>query len=743
MNKKLLSLAFMMALTIAVFVPAVKGASIQSLGPGKMTYVIATIAGGPQTVDPALAYDTASGELIANVYDPLVYFKTTGSEVVPWLADSFTVSPDGLTYTFHIRTGVQWQDPAYGTVTPRDVEYSFEKVMVRDYTGGPAWMYWFPIFNQFAADTSSPAAILAQGIALDNAITRNDVAGTVTIQFTTGMAYLPFIQILSQTWGSISSEAWSVANGDWNAAVDRLDDGSWINARDPATSPLDAAPYHMMGSGPFEFNLLNAAVSWSIIRNGGQANDPHPTTTFWGGWGTNRLNLLGFSGVVTRGYVDEIVEYFISDYATRLAGFTGVAPIYDNIAVPRSQIATIWQQPGIKLQYPLATQTVDAMFFSYDVGMTSPYIGTPSGYGYFGELGITPDFFSDLHARKAVANSFNWPNFIGTAYLGEAVQVGIPLPPDGYAPFYNGSAALMYGENVPNAIAEWQLAWGGQVWANGFKFSAVYNSGNLPRMTAANMIKAALEAQNAKFHVDVVEVPWNAYGAVWHGGPGGRATGPIYIVGWLVDYPDPDDWTVPFLSPSGGTFSYPQHLDMDPFAADFENLIAWGARNATVAGRNANYQALWKLYHDRAVSLPLENAFGRRVTRDWVHGWYYNAIFPGVQGYPLWKENILQTTPPFAGKSADFEDVNEDGKVDIKDLATAAKAFGAYFIQPALPPNPVGPPGTYSANWNAKADLNVVDTITGARADMKVDIKDLATMAKLFGFVANAWAPGP
>jgi peptide/nickel transport system substrate-binding protein len=447
--------------------------------------------------------------------------------------------------------------------------------------------------------------------------------------------------------------------------------------------------------------------------------------------------------VTSRGYVDEIVEYFISEFATRLAGFTGVSPIYDNIAVPRASISTVWQQPGIRQQYPLATQVVDAMFFGFDVGMTSPYIGTPTGYGYFGELGITPDFFSDLHARKAVAYSFNWPGFIGTAYLGEAVQVGIPLPPAGYEPYYNSSPALMYAYNHATAISEWQQAWGGQVWANGFAFDAVYNDGNIPRKTAADMLKAELETQNPKFHVTVKNVPWNAYGQVWHGGPGGRATGPYYIVGWLVDYPDPDDWTVPFISPSGGTFAYPQHLDLDPDAQRFEDLIAWGARNATVAGRNANYQELWRLYHDKAVSLPLENAFGRRAVRDWVHGWYYNPIFPGVHGYPLWKENVMASTGSFAGKSADWEDVNEDGKVDIKDLATAAKAFGAYFIQPLLNPFPAGPPGTYSANWNSKADLNVVDVVTGGRSDMKVDIKDLATMAKLFGFVADNWAPGP
>ncbi len=711
--------------------PTSRGISSHSLGPGEMTYVIAGIAGGPQTVDPAYAYDTASGELVANVYDPLVYFKQGGSDVVPWLADSYTISPDGLTYTFHIREGVQWQDPAYGFVTGADAEYSFERLMVRDFAGGPAWMFYYPIFGTFGADMSNP---VWQGIAIDNAISSE--GNYVTIQFQTGFAYLPFLGILAQTWGSVLSKQWCIDHGDWPGTG--LNDGSWATYHAPGISPFDSPSEIMMGSGPFEYNYLNPAVGWSIIRNGGQGGtsgevaDPHPTTTFWGGWDASRTNLLGFSGVTSRGYVDQIVEYFISDYAVRFAGFTGPAPIYDSIAVPRSQISSVWQQPGIKQQYPLAAQSVDAMFFNYDVGLTSPYIGTPTGYGYFGEAGITPDFFSDVHVRRAVAYSFNWTKFILTVYSGEARQVGIPLPAAGYEPYYNSSTALMYSLNIPAAISEWQQAWGGQVWANGFRFYIVYNEGNIARLTAANMIKAALEAQNPKFHVDVVTLPWSyLYYA---------STMPIFTVGWIVDYPDPDDWVSPFIE-SSGTFASVQHINLDPYSPLMDNLILWGRHNATVEGRNYNYQQLWQLYHQQAPSVPLENAFGRRVARDWVHGFYFNPIFPGVQGYPLWKENIKSSTAPFTGKFADWEDINEDGKVDIKDLSIVAKGFGNYFIQPLLPPYPPGPAGYFTPNWNSKADVNVVNVSTGARGDMKIDIKDLATVAKLFGFVADPWTP--
>lgn len=368
MNLKFLALSLILLFVLFAFPTASEASSPKSLGPGAMTYVIAAIAGGPQTVDPALAYDTASGELIANVYETLIAFKGTDtSEFVPWLAESFSVSGDGLTYEFRIRANVPWQNTSYGFVTPADVEYSLERIMVRDYQGyyypgdSPAWMLWYPIFGLFKASDfgalSDPAIAAMVGNKIDSAITSN--VTNVSIHFQTGKAYIAFLGILSQTMGSILSEQWCIDHGDWNPAVDKLSDGTWVNAHNPSPpgagwspSPLDN-PTVMMGSGPYKLDYLDTAVSWSIVRN----------PSFWGGWSTNRTSLLGISAP-SLGYLDRITEYFISDYAVRLAGFTGTSPIYDSIAVPRSQISTVWEQPGIKCTYPLPSSIVDGLFLA-------------------------------------------------------------------------------------------------------------------------------------------------------------------------------------------------------------------------------------------------------------------------------------------------------------------------------------------------------------------------------------------
>ncbi len=60
-------------------------------------------------LDPALAYDSQSDEIVDQLYDQLVTWKQGGSsEIVPMAAQSWTVSKDGLTYTFKIRKGMKF-----------------------------------------------------------------------------------------------------------------------------------------------------------------------------------------------------------------------------------------------------------------------------------------------------------------------------------------------------------------------------------------------------------------------------------------------------------------------------------------------------------------------------------------------------------------------------------------------------------------------------------------------------------
>lgn len=68
-----------------------------------------TYVSDPVTWDALNTSLAADSEAIINTYDGLMEYDNEG-ELQPALAESYEVSDDGLTYTFHIRKGVSWVD---------------------------------------------------------------------------------------------------------------------------------------------------------------------------------------------------------------------------------------------------------------------------------------------------------------------------------------------------------------------------------------------------------------------------------------------------------------------------------------------------------------------------------------------------------------------------------------------------------------------------------------------------------
>jgi len=65
----------------------------------------------PRSLDPALSTDVPTGRAVSYVFDGLTRF-TPDARVEPGLAERWDVSPDGLTYTFHLRRGVTFHNGA-------------------------------------------------------------------------------------------------------------------------------------------------------------------------------------------------------------------------------------------------------------------------------------------------------------------------------------------------------------------------------------------------------------------------------------------------------------------------------------------------------------------------------------------------------------------------------------------------------------------------------------------------------
>jgi peptide/nickel transport system substrate-binding protein len=102
----------------------------------KDTIVIGTTDTVQSTLDPADAYDYfAQNFIISNTNDGLVNYRPGTTQIVPSLATSWTVSPDGLTYTFTLRQGVKFAD---GTPFDANVmKFSIDREFKIDEPQGP------------------------------------------------------------------------------------------------------------------------------------------------------------------------------------------------------------------------------------------------------------------------------------------------------------------------------------------------------------------------------------------------------------------------------------------------------------------------------------------------------------------------------------------------------------------------------------------------------------------------------
>jgi peptide/nickel transport system substrate-binding protein len=86
------------------------------------------------TLDPAVGYDWNNWSVIKSIFDGLMDYKPGTTELVPDLAESYSISDDGQTYTFKLRDGLKFHNGR--AVTAADIKYSIERA-INPATQGP------------------------------------------------------------------------------------------------------------------------------------------------------------------------------------------------------------------------------------------------------------------------------------------------------------------------------------------------------------------------------------------------------------------------------------------------------------------------------------------------------------------------------------------------------------------------------------------------------------------------------
>lgn len=136
------------------------------------------------TIDPGEAFELSTAEVTANTYSKLVGLDPADtSKVVGDLAESWTVSDDGMTYTFKLKPDLKFASG--NPLTAEDVAFSFERAVKLD---------------------KSPAFLLTQfGLTGDNVAEKAKASAPDTFTFTVDKAYAPsfVLNVLTATVASV------------------------------------------------------------------------------------------------------------------------------------------------------------------------------------------------------------------------------------------------------------------------------------------------------------------------------------------------------------------------------------------------------------------------------------------------------------------------------------------------------------------------------------------------------------
>jgi peptide/nickel transport system substrate-binding protein len=593
-----------------------------------------TSAEAPQTLDPAWAYSIPDGVPLTNIYEGMVrYSKDRSDEFVPVLSTGRDVNPAGDLWTFHVREGVTFH--AGGTLEPHDVAYSMQRALLQDRGGGPQWMMLEAFFGLYtiedlAMETAGvdsfeevpQTALIATCERVKAAVSADDAAGTVTYRLARPTPwFLPMLTL--ENVGAVLDMEWMVEHGAWDG-----DCGAWVPYHDP---PVEETILFNQsnGTGPYMLDHWTSGEELVLLANENYWRPEGDPVWEGGPSGLPRIKRV-------------VWKNGISDWDTRLALFQ--AGDRDTLAIDSVELARF--EPFYKTlcradgrceevnpdgtiqawrDLPSAEQWSALFNQQIDVQGDNPFLGS----GQLDGEGVPPDFFQDVHVRRAFNYCFDVDAYIAQALNGEGIPPQGPIIA-GMMGYREGEAPL-YGYDLARCEEEFRQAFDGVLWEQGFYVQLPFDPDNDIRRLAFEILKQGIETVNPVFVIEVVALDWPVL--LNH-----RRAGqlPIHVGGWAEDFHDPHNWVHAFLHSQGfhsDNINLPEEI-----AAEYDALIEKAASLATAEERRPLYEQLQLKAQEDAVVIWLFQPLGYRHLQTWIKGFYYNPAVPLDYVYAFSKE---------------------------------------------------------------------------------------------------------
>jgi peptide/nickel transport system substrate-binding protein len=498
-----------------------------------------------------------------------------------------------------------------------------QRGLLQDRSGGPQWILLDPILGVSSIDELAKSvgdvkacemvkeAISVQG---DNVVIKLKIP------------FAPMLQILAGTWGSVLDKEWMIAQGDWDGKCD-----NWRKWHDPEAEKSTIFN-KANGTGPYKLEKWTPNEEIRFVRN----------ENYWRNTTAAAENERWGLAKMQRAVIKVVPEW-----GTRLAMFQ--AGDADIIAVPRAFVAQmdpLVQQGKARMYKDLPTNSTQDAFFNFKVEEKSPFVPL---------LGRDkkPDLLSDIHMRRAFNYCFDTDTYIKEAWLGEAKKRRGPIPSGllGYNP-----EQPVYEFSLEKCEAELKAAWDGKAWNDGFQVTLTYNTGNVQRKIAAELLEKNLESFNAKrgrapsININVLDMPWPSYLKALD-----DEQLAVFWIGWLEDYHHPHNWVQPFMHSRGAFAGFQQFevikdVEFKPTYATFlpakkyanlqemfDDLIEKALLETDLKKAEKIYFDLQKLAIDWAIDIFQAELLGRHYEQPWLAGWFNNPAYPGEYFFWFWK----------------------------------------------------------------------------------------------------------
>ncbi|WP_339097016.1 ABC transporter substrate-binding protein [Deinococcus sp. VB142] len=533
------------------------------------------------TLDPGVSYDTASGEMIENMYETLVSYKGSSiKELEPLLATKWTVGNGGKTYTFDLRKNVKFHSGA--TMTCADAEYTFERNLV---TNSAESGNWFIAESLLGTQSNANDDKTVTWARIDKAVECNSKGQLV---FTLPKVDPAFLAKLAYSGQSIVEKKYSAGIGEWSGT--EKDWKTWVG-KDLTGSKLSQKPN---GTGPYQ--LVQKDANNLLFK------------AFPGYWGKAPA-------------IKNVIRQKVPELAARQQAFLrGDADIIEGggRSVDEAQIKG---KPGVTWVDNLPNTSSFVIFMNQNIKATNLL-----GSGKLDGKGIPANFFKDANLRRAFSYSFNYQQYIQDVLKGKGKQRTMALPDSflGYDP-----KVKTYTYDKAKATQYFKQAWGGNVWKNGFTMTVNYRANSVPAQTAMEILKRNVEAINPKFKINIQPKQWSEMIASSEKGEEA-----MILIGWAPDYADPDNFIYVFYASDG--YYAPRSNFKD---ASVDKWVKQARSTVNTAERVRLYSLVGNRAYEQAPYILIPGGIGYLAFRSNLVGLSaktFNPMNSGV-GVP-WKE---------------------------------------------------------------------------------------------------------